>query len=286
MAANWIKAIVDWVVKGLCGGALFFSLFQRMIISITVLLVTRILLNCNWGFSLEAAFFSPFLSDLIDFFLSAMDRIPLSVGGDGSGPSFSKRPSFDLNVSAAEQAVYELMQQEIKGQKQRLADLLNPLIQTEAEKYPNIRKLPSPRDMVEELIKRLASTKVHQENEGNAANLKNLKTWLTRAEDETKGRMSIRSEIRAIIQEYSQNDSENSLSFPPHRRIIGTPTPGRVSEPCNRRPFRAVRWALESAAGARQRLDPHPIFGPIPPSYYQKMRFLPNPSLLLQPLPN
>ncbi|BBN68050.1 hypothetical protein Prudu_263S000800, partial [Prunus dulcis] len=56
------------------------------------------------------------------------------------------------------------------------------------------------------------------------------------------------------------------------------PTPGRVSEPCNRRPFRAVRGALESAAGARLRLDPYPIFGPIPPSYYQKMRFLPNPS--------
>ncbi|PHT31342.1 hypothetical protein CQW23_27679 [Capsicum baccatum] len=70
------------------------------------------------------------------------------------------------------------------------------------------------------------------------------------------------------------------------QRIIGTHIPGRVSESCNRRPFRAVRGALESAAGARQRLDPHPIFGPIPPSYYQKMRFLLNPSLLLQPLPN
>ncbi|EXB74570.1 hypothetical protein L484_026267 [Morus notabilis] len=34
------------------------------------------------------------------------------------------------------------------------------------------------------------------------------------------------------------------------------PTPGRVSEPCNRRPFRAVRGALESAAGARLRLVP------------------------------
>lgn len=77
-----------------------------------------------------------------------------------------------------------------------------------------------------------------------------------------------------------------SRRAPDRRRIIGTPTPGRVSEPCNRRPFRAVRGALESAAGARLRLDPYPIFGPIPPSYYQKMRFLPNPSLLLQPLPN
>jgi hypothetical protein len=76
-----------------------------------------------------------------------------------------------------------------------------------------------------------------------------------------------------------------SRGAPDRRRIIGTLTPGRVSEPCNRRPFRAVRGALESAA-ARLRLDPYPIFGPIPPSYYPKMRFLPNPSLLLQPLPN
>ncbi|XLR27555.1 hypothetical protein HN51_040846 [Arachis hypogaea] len=59
-------------------------------------------------------------------------------------------------------------------------------------------------------------------------------------------------------------------------------TPGKVSEPCNRRPFRAVRGTLESAAGTRgyctNGLDPYPIFGQIPPSYYQKMRFLPNPS--------
>lgn len=133
-----------------------------------------------------------------------MDRIPLSVGGDGSGPSLSKRPSFDLNISAAEQAVYELREDEIKGKKEKLADLLEPLIQTEAEKYPNIKKLPSPKDMVEELIRGLASNKVQQENEGNAANFTNIKTWLTRAcqnaEDETRGRMSIRSEIRTIIQ--------------------------------------------------------------------------------------
>ena len=56
---------------------------------------------------MEAAFFVPFLTDLLDFLLSAMDRIPLSVGDDRSGASFSKQPSFDLNVPAAEQAVYE-----------------------------------------------------------------------------------------------------------------------------------------------------------------------------------
>lgn len=262
-----------------------------MIISITVLLLTRILLDSNWGFSFEAAFFAPFLTDLLDFFLSAMDRIPLSVGDDRSGASSSKQPSFDLNVPAAEQAVYEQTLEEIKNQKKTLADLLYPLIKKEARKYPDIKKLPSPTDVVEQLISRIGSNKARAENETTTLNdFRNLKTWLTRAcqnaEDETKGRMSIRSEIRAIIQEYSQNDSENSLSFPDRRRIIGTPTPGRVSEPCNRRPFCAVRGALESAAGARLRLDPYPIFGPIPPLYYQKMRFLPNPSLLLQPLPN
>lgn len=199
-----------------------------------------------------------------------MDRIPLSVGDDRSGASFS-----NLNVPN-------------KNQKQTLADLRHPLKQKkkEAEKYPDIKKLPSPTDVVEQLIRRIGSNKARAENDDNAPNFRNLK--ITRAcqnaEDETS--MSIRRERRAIIQEYSQNDSENSLSFPDRRRIIGTPIPGRVSEPCNRRPFRAVRGALESAAGARQRLDPHPIFGPIPPSYYQKMRFLPNPSLLLQPLPN
>lgn len=50
------------------------SLFKRVIISITVLFITRILLDCDWGFSLEAAFFAPFLNDLVDFcFLQWMD---------------------------------------------------------------------------------------------------------------------------------------------------------------------------------------------------------------------
>lgn len=218
----------------------FFSLLKRVILSITVLLVTRILLDSNWGFSFEAAFFAPFLTDLLDFVLSAMDRIPLSVGDDRSGASSSKQPSFDLNVPAAEQAVYEQTLEEIKNQKQTLADLLDPLIKKEARKYPDIKKLPSPTDVVEQLISRIGSNKARAENDHNAPlnDFRNLKTWLTRAcqnaEDETKGRMSIRSEIRAIIQEYSQNDSENSLSFPDRRRIKGTPTPGRVSEPCNR----------------------------------------------------
>lgn len=160
------------------------------------------------------------LPDLLDFILSAMDRIPLSVGDDRSGASSSKQPSFDLNVSAVEQAVYEQRLEKIKNQKQTLADLLDPLIKREARKFPDIKKLPSPTDVVEQLISRIGSNKARAENNQNAPldDFRNLKTWLTRAcqnaPDETKGRLPIRSEIRAIIQEYSQNDSENSLSFP------------------------------------------------------------------------
>ena len=188
----------------------FFSLLKRVIISLTVLLVTRIL-----GFSFEAAFFAPFLTDLLDFFLSAMDRIPLSVGDDRSGASSSKQPSFDLNLSAVEQAVYEQRLEKIRNQKKAVADLRDPLIKREARKFPDIKKLPSPTDVVEQLISRIGSNKARAENNQNAPldDFRNLKTWLTRAcqnaEDETKGRLPIRSEIRAIIQEYTQNDSEN-----------------------------------------------------------------------------
>ncbi|KAL0289083.1 UNVERIFIED_CONTAM: putative DNA-directed RNA polymerase [Sesamum calycinum] len=155
--------------------------------------------------------------DLLDFILSAMDmdRIPLSVGDDRSGASSSKQPSFDLNLSAVEQEIVDQNVNKIKIKKKELSDLLDPLIKREAEKYPNLRKLPSTTDVVEELISRIGSTKARSENNMNEPldDFRNLKTWLTRAcqnaEDETKGRLPIRSEIRAILQEYSQNDSEN-----------------------------------------------------------------------------
>lgn len=175
---------------------LFFSLLKRVIISITVLLVTRILLDSNRGFSFEAAFFAPFLTDLLDFVLSAMDRIPLSVGDDRSGASSSKQPSFDLNVLAVEQAVYEQTLEERKSQKQTLADLLDPLIKKEAEKYPDIRNLPSPTDVVEELIRRIGSNKARAENDHTMPlpfAISKRGRACQNAEDETKGRMAIRS---------------------------------------------------------------------------------------------
>ncbi|KAF3618142.1 hypothetical protein FXO37_34328 [Capsicum annuum] len=89
-----------------------------------------------------------------------MDRISLSVGDDGSGPSLSKKPFFDLNIPSVEYQVYELMEEEIKRRKAKLADLLEPLIQREVERYPNIRKLSLPKAMVESLIEILGSDQI------------------------------------------------------------------------------------------------------------------------------
>ncbi|KAF3617181.1 hypothetical protein FXO38_34126 [Capsicum annuum] len=135
---------------------------------LTVLLLTPILLHFYWVFSLEAAFFAPFLNDFFDFWLSLMDRIPLSIGGNGSGPSLSKKPSFDLNIPSVEHQVYELIEEEIKRRKAKLADLLEPLIQREAERYPNIRELPSPKAMVERLIESLGSDQIKPEKKMRA----------------------------------------------------------------------------------------------------------------------
>ncbi|PHT36938.1 hypothetical protein CQW23_24638 [Capsicum baccatum] len=96
-----------------------------------------------------------------------MDRIPLSVGGDGSGPSLSKKPSFDINIPSIEHQVYELMEEEIKRRKAKLDDLLEPPIQREAERYPNIRE-PSPKAMVERLIESLGWDQINSKKKTRA----------------------------------------------------------------------------------------------------------------------
>lgn len=97
----------------------------------------------------------------------------------------------------------------------KLAERIRPLIEEEALKQNSRQELPSETAMVEKLISRMAGTRTRAANDPNAEmqKLKFLKTWLTRAcknaEDETKGQMAIRTEIRLIIQEYIQNDREN-----------------------------------------------------------------------------
>lgn len=58
------------------------------------LLITRVL--WDWGLTWVAPFFVLFV-DLIDFLLSFMDKLPLSVGGGGSDVGPSRRPLPDLN---------------------------------------------------------------------------------------------------------------------------------------------------------------------------------------------
>lgn len=70
-----------------------------------------------------------------------------------------------LLISMYSQSNKQCMSEEIKNQKQTLADLLDPLIKKEALKYPDIRKLPSPTDVVEELIRRIGSNKARAEND-------------------------------------------------------------------------------------------------------------------------
>lgn len=165
------------------------------------------------------------------------------IGGEGEIPSIShymtnedgepnagsdrhvssSRPSIDLNMSPAEQAVKEMNQRvllEINNQKQVLADLLEPLIQNEAGRSGiNRETLPSSRDVVEDLIRRIGSSQARAENQtvgdpiqvGPEPDFKTpLKKWLTRAcnnaQDENKGQLPLRSEIRTIIEKYSSND--------------------------------------------------------------------------------
>lgn len=126
-------------------------------------------------------------------------------------------------MSTAEQAVNEMNERvllEINNQKQVLADLLEPLIQNEAGRSGiNRETLPSSRDMVEDIIRRIGSSQARAENEtvgdhiqvGPEPDLKtHLKKWLTRAcnnaQDESKGQLPLRSEIRTLIDKYSHND--------------------------------------------------------------------------------
>ena len=111
-----------------------------------------------------------------------MDRIPLSVGDDRSAPSSARAPSFYLNITAAEQALYERGLEEMKNLKSSLADLLDPLIKDEAAKFPHIRKLPASTDVVEDLIQRIGGPKAREENAHTGPiPLNCLKQWLTRA---------------------------------------------------------------------------------------------------------
>lgn len=64
------------------------------------------------------SFFAPFLNDLLDFVLYAM--VPLSVRGDGSGASSSKRPQLDLVPAAEPESAPPSDPRAVEDEKNRL----------------------------------------------------------------------------------------------------------------------------------------------------------------------
>lgn len=160
--------------------------------------------------------------------LSFMEGSPLPVGGDGIGASSSNPVPIDLNLPpapeqedptaklrAVEEVIHSLEMEQVREKKRVLAEMIGPLIEEEAKKYPSIRgTLPSAPEMVEKLISRIGSSAAKEANEPTAATrrLRHLKTWLTRAcqnvEDSNRGRgnLNIRGAIREIIFDEFKND--------------------------------------------------------------------------------
>lgn len=206
-----MQGIMDFIRRG-C-----FSLLKQLIISLTVLLVTHLLKDYNW-----VAFFSLFITDLPDFLLYAMDRIPLSVGG--SGASSSKQLEFDLNLPASEEdpgdpveiekALTKVELDKINEQKEKLAEEIRPIIEEQKARLcqrfsdRDLAELPEAKEMVEIIINRFAGESAKSANKPNAprANFRFLKTWLTRAQQsakgEGKGNMSVENQISSIIYDF------------------------------------------------------------------------------------
>ena len=87
-----------------------------------------------------------------------------------------------------------------------------------------------------------------KENLDLSADDDNVHSWLDALNEKELSRLR-KNFLRNVAASFKWVGGRLCIVGPDRRRIIGTPTPGRVSEPCNRRPFRAVRGALESAAG-------------------------------------
>lgn len=85
MFINLIRSFMREIVRKFCR-------------AFVLLFFTRLLWD-SWGADVFVAVF-----ELLDLVLSAMDGIPLSVGGGGSGVGPSQRPLPDLNQPPAEVA--------------------------------------------------------------------------------------------------------------------------------------------------------------------------------------
>lgn len=145
----------------------------------------------------------------------------------GMGASSSGRPALDLNLPLAEdpdrqsldlnmkpeaKALFDQEMAFVKIKKQTLAGLLTPLIERESQKYKNLGQIPSTKEIMEQLIRDFASPGARWANNHTTdiADLRCLKTWLTRAcqnaEDDTKGNLSLRTELGIIVRRFMKGD--------------------------------------------------------------------------------
>ena len=127
-------------------------------------------------------------------------------------------PEADDWSDVVQMALYEKNLLEVQNQKETLAELIRPLVSEEALRQNYRReKLPSETFIVEQLISRiLAGKKCTQPATSLKESIKKLsgiKKFLAcacqNARDETKGRTPIRTEIKIIILDYIQRNSEN-----------------------------------------------------------------------------
>ena len=139
------------------------------------------------------AWIIPFL-DSLDWLLSLMEGIPLYGGDAGRGVSSSTEPSLPAaeeepgDRSETERALDQLELAKVQEPKNRLAEQISPLIESEKARlvrrlwHRNLGDLPSPSEMVEILIERFASKAAYNANKPNAprAHYRHLKAWLTR----------------------------------------------------------------------------------------------------------
>ncbi|KAH0644975.1 hypothetical protein KY284_032859 [Solanum tuberosum] len=121
-----------------------------------------------------------------------------SGSGEGAGggvsssteprlPAAEEEPSDRFEI---ERALDQLELAKIKELKDRLAEQISPLIESEKARlvrrlwHHNLGELPSPSEMVEMIIDRFASKAVYNANKPNVprANLRHLRDWLTRAQ--------------------------------------------------------------------------------------------------------
>ena len=128
------------------------------------------------------------IGDCVEIALSLLEPLYMEAG-DSSGVGPSQLPDLnlpapredsslpDLNLTPIEEEILRGEWARVQSQKRELAELIEPLIEKEVNKYPSLKPIPSSREMVEELIKKMGSSYLQKVN-GGTASRKDLASYL------------------------------------------------------------------------------------------------------------